>query len=146
VSSGSPLSARRGRDLVDQRSDEIAQSLLEPLSLKQRGRVTSAVHEVERLLRSGERCRSRPSILSTACAVQPPDYVAELNRGRSAASTGGVPPLCPPRSGASGGVLVVPRLSPDAAAREDVPVAVELSGGGRWVLCGRERSGLPGRH
>lgn len=71
---------RRERDALDKRSDKSAESLLEPLSLKQRGRLASAMHTVERLLTSA-------SVQITA--VDPEDrdaqdclkeYVAELNR------------------------------------------------------------------
>jgi DNA-binding MarR family transcriptional regulator/GNAT superfamily N-acetyltransferase len=41
---------RRERDLLDRRSDELAQSLLEPLSEPQRSRLVAAMAEVERLL------------------------------------------------------------------------------------------------
>lgn len=41
---------RRERDVLDRRSDELAQSLLEPLSKPQRERLVAAMAEVERLL------------------------------------------------------------------------------------------------
>ncbi len=71
---------RRERDALDKRSDASAESLLEPLTLKQRERLASAMHAVERLLTSA-------SVQITA--VDPEDrdaqyclkeYVAELNR------------------------------------------------------------------
>src|SRR5690348_9382568 len=43
---------RRERDLLDQRSDELAHSLLEPLNDTQRERLVAAMAEVERLLTS----------------------------------------------------------------------------------------------
>ena len=44
---------RRERDVLDRRSDELAQSLLEPLGETQRGRLVAAMAEVERLLTAG---------------------------------------------------------------------------------------------
>lgn len=44
---------RRERDLLDRRSDELAQSLLEPLSRAQRERLVAAMADVERLLTAG---------------------------------------------------------------------------------------------
>jgi DNA-binding MarR family transcriptional regulator/GNAT superfamily N-acetyltransferase len=44
---------RRERDLLDRRSDELAQSLLAPLSDAQRERLVTAMGEVERLLTAG---------------------------------------------------------------------------------------------
>jgi DNA-binding MarR family transcriptional regulator/GNAT superfamily N-acetyltransferase len=44
---------RRERDLLDRRSDELAQSLLAPLSESQRERLVAAMGEVERLLTAG---------------------------------------------------------------------------------------------
>jgi DNA-binding MarR family transcriptional regulator/GNAT superfamily N-acetyltransferase len=44
---------RRERDLLDRRSDELAQSLLAPLSESQRERLVTAMGEVERLLTAG---------------------------------------------------------------------------------------------
>jgi len=41
---------RAGRDLLDQRSDELANSILAPLSPRQRDRLVAAMGEVERLL------------------------------------------------------------------------------------------------
>src|ERR671937_391455 len=41
---------RRERAALDKRSDELARSLLAPLSSKQRERLAAAMHEVERLL------------------------------------------------------------------------------------------------
>jgi DNA-binding MarR family transcriptional regulator/N-acetylglutamate synthase-like GNAT family acetyltransferase len=44
---------RRERDLLDRRSDELAESLLAPLSERQRERLVTAMGEVERLLTAG---------------------------------------------------------------------------------------------
>jgi DNA-binding MarR family transcriptional regulator/GNAT superfamily N-acetyltransferase len=44
---------RRERDVLDRRSDELAQSLLEPLSAAQRERLVAAMADVERLLTAG---------------------------------------------------------------------------------------------
>ena len=44
---------RRERDVLDRRSDELAESLLEPLSGPQRERLVAAMAEVERLLTAG---------------------------------------------------------------------------------------------
>jgi DNA-binding MarR family transcriptional regulator/GNAT superfamily N-acetyltransferase len=70
----------RERAALDQRSDDLAQSLLAPLSLNQRERLVAAMHEVERLLTSA-------SVQITAVDPEHPDaqyclagYVAELNR------------------------------------------------------------------
>jgi DNA-binding MarR family transcriptional regulator/GNAT superfamily N-acetyltransferase len=70
----------RERAALDKDSDELAQSLLAPLSSKQRARLVAAMHEVERLLISA-------SVQITAVDPQHPDaeyciaeYVAELNR------------------------------------------------------------------
>ena len=43
---------RRERAALDKRSDELARSLLAPLSSKQRERLVAAMHDVERLLTS----------------------------------------------------------------------------------------------
>jgi DNA-binding MarR family transcriptional regulator/GNAT superfamily N-acetyltransferase len=71
---------RRERAALDKRSDELAEALLEPLTLEQRGRLAAAMREVERLL------------TSTSVQIRPVDpehpdaqfclteYVAELNR------------------------------------------------------------------
>ncbi len=71
---------RRERAVLDRRSDGLAQSLLAPLSLKQRERLVAAMREVERLLTSA-------SVQITAVDPEHPDaryclaeYVAELNR------------------------------------------------------------------
>jgi DNA-binding MarR family transcriptional regulator/GNAT superfamily N-acetyltransferase len=71
---------RRERAALDRRSDELAQSLLAPLSLKQRERLVAAMGDVERLL-------SAASVQITAVDPRHPDaqyclaeYVAELNR------------------------------------------------------------------
>ncbi len=71
---------RRERAALDERSDELAQSLLAPLSSNQRERLVAAMHDVERLL-------SAASVQITAVDPEHPDaqyclaeYVAELNR------------------------------------------------------------------
>ena len=71
---------RRERDALDKRSDELAQSLLAPLSLKQRAQLVAAMRDVERLLTS-------TSVRIRAIDPEHPDaqhclaeYVAELNR------------------------------------------------------------------
>jgi DNA-binding MarR family transcriptional regulator/GNAT superfamily N-acetyltransferase len=47
------LRGARERDLLDRRSDELAQSLLEPLGASHRDRLVEAMAEVERLLTAG---------------------------------------------------------------------------------------------
>lgn len=71
---------RRERDVLDQRSDELARSLLEPLSVSQRERLALAMSDVERLLTSA-------SVQITTVDPEHRDaqyclakYVAELNR------------------------------------------------------------------
>ena len=71
---------RRERAALDRRSDELARSLLAPLSSKQRDRLAAAMHEVERLLSAG-------NVQITSVDPEHPDaqyclqeYVAELNR------------------------------------------------------------------
>jgi DNA-binding MarR family transcriptional regulator/GNAT superfamily N-acetyltransferase len=71
---------RRERARLDERSDRLAQSLLEPLTSEQRDRLVSAMRDVERLL------------VATSVQIEPVDpehpdaryclaeYVAELNR------------------------------------------------------------------
>ena len=70
---------RREHGALDERSDELAQSLLEPLSTRQRERLVAAMREVERLLVAS-------SVRITAVDPEHPDaqhclaeYVAELN-------------------------------------------------------------------
>ncbi len=70
----------RERSMLDQRSDQLARSLLAPLSLKQRERLLAAMRDVERLLTAA-------SVQITAVDPEHPDaqrclasYVAELNR------------------------------------------------------------------
>jgi DNA-binding MarR family transcriptional regulator/GNAT superfamily N-acetyltransferase len=73
---------RRGRaerDELDRRSDDAAAAILEPLSAAQRGRLISAMAEVERLLLAS-------AVRVTACDPRHPDarravqaYVAELS-------------------------------------------------------------------
>src|SRR4051812_38687404 len=71
---------RRERGALDKRSDELARSLLAPLSSKQRDRLAAAMHEVERLLTAA-------GVQITSIDPEHPDaqyclaeYVAELNR------------------------------------------------------------------
>jgi DNA-binding MarR family transcriptional regulator/GNAT superfamily N-acetyltransferase len=71
---------RREHGALDRRSDELAQSLLAPLGLKQRERLVAAMHDVECLLIS-------TSVQITSVDPEHPDakyclaeYVAELNR------------------------------------------------------------------
>jgi DNA-binding MarR family transcriptional regulator/GNAT superfamily N-acetyltransferase len=71
---------RRERAALDERSDELARSLLAPLSVKQRGQLVAAMRDVERLLACA-------SVEITAVDPEHPDaqdclaeYVAELNR------------------------------------------------------------------
>jgi DNA-binding MarR family transcriptional regulator/GNAT superfamily N-acetyltransferase len=71
---------RRERAALDQRSDELARSLLAPLPVKQREQLVAAMREVERLLTSA-------SVQITTVDPEHPDaryclaeYVAELNR------------------------------------------------------------------
>jgi DNA-binding MarR family transcriptional regulator/GNAT superfamily N-acetyltransferase len=71
---------RRERAALDRRSDELAQSLLAPLSVKQRERLVAAMGEVERLLTAA-------SVQIATLDPEHPDarhclaeYVAELNR------------------------------------------------------------------
>lgn len=74
---------RRERATLDRRSDELAQSLLEPLSEPQRERLVDAMRDVERLLIAA-------SVEITPVDPEHPDaryclaeYVAELNRRSS---------------------------------------------------------------
>jgi DNA-binding MarR family transcriptional regulator/GNAT superfamily N-acetyltransferase len=71
---------RRERAALDQRSDELARSLLAPLGPKQRQQLVAAMQDVERLLTSA-------SVQITSVDPEHPDaryclaeYVAELNR------------------------------------------------------------------
>jgi DNA-binding MarR family transcriptional regulator/GNAT superfamily N-acetyltransferase len=71
---------RRERDTLDERSDELAASLLAPLSAPQQARLVSAMREVERLLVAA-------SVVIEPIDPEHPDalyclseYVAELNR------------------------------------------------------------------
>ena len=71
---------RRERSTLDQRSDELARSLLAPLSAEQRERLVAAMSEVERLLIAA-------SVQIASVDPEQPDaqyclaeYVAELNR------------------------------------------------------------------
>jgi DNA-binding MarR family transcriptional regulator/GNAT superfamily N-acetyltransferase len=71
---------RRERTALDKRSDELAMSLLAPLSASQRERLVTAMHDVERLLTAAS-VRIAPVDPehpdATYCLGQ---YVAELNR------------------------------------------------------------------
>ncbi|MGH2909368.1 MAG: GNAT family N-acetyltransferase [Solirubrobacteraceae bacterium] len=76
------LTAAGGREraALDKRSDELARSLLAPLSSKQRERLVAAMHEVERLLAAA-------TVQITSIDPEHPDaqyclaeYVDELNR------------------------------------------------------------------
>jgi DNA-binding MarR family transcriptional regulator/GNAT superfamily N-acetyltransferase len=71
---------RRERAALDQRSDELAQSLLAPLGVKEREQLVAAMRDVERLLTSA-------SVQMTTVDPEHPDaryclgeYVGELNR------------------------------------------------------------------
>ncbi|MEA2161525.1 MAG: hypothetical protein QOD66_3905 [Solirubrobacteraceae bacterium] len=71
---------RRERAALDKRSDELAESLIAPLNVKQRERLVAAMHDVERLLTSA-------SVQIKAIDPEHRDalyclgeYVAELNR------------------------------------------------------------------
>jgi DNA-binding MarR family transcriptional regulator/GNAT superfamily N-acetyltransferase len=71
---------RRERAILDERSDELAQSLLAPLSFEQRERLVGAMRDVERLLMAA-------SVDIRSVDPEHPDaryclaeYVAELNR------------------------------------------------------------------
>jgi DNA-binding MarR family transcriptional regulator/GNAT superfamily N-acetyltransferase len=71
---------RRERAALDKRSDQLAHSLLAPLSPKQREQLVAAMHDVERLLTSASmqittRDPEHPD--AQYCLAQ---YVAELNR------------------------------------------------------------------
>ena len=71
---------RRERTVLDQRSDAVAQSLLDPLSSKQREKLVAAMREVERLL-IGSTVEIRPVDPEHPDAVYClSEYVAELNR------------------------------------------------------------------
>jgi DNA-binding MarR family transcriptional regulator/GNAT superfamily N-acetyltransferase len=71
---------RRERAALDKRSDELAESLIAPLNVKQRERLVSAMHDVERLLTSASvqikavDPEHRDALYCLA------EYVAELNR------------------------------------------------------------------
>jgi DNA-binding MarR family transcriptional regulator/GNAT superfamily N-acetyltransferase len=71
---------RRERATLDERSDALAASLLAPLSVRDRKRLTSAMHEVERLLvaASIEIVPTDPEHPDALYCVA--EYVAELNR------------------------------------------------------------------
>jgi DNA-binding MarR family transcriptional regulator/GNAT superfamily N-acetyltransferase len=68
------------RELLDRRSDELALSLLEPLSKPQRERLVNAMAEVERLLTGAllEICQVDPAHRDAQHCLR--EYVAELGR------------------------------------------------------------------
>jgi DNA-binding MarR family transcriptional regulator len=71
---------RRERAALDNRSDVLAQSLLAPLSLKQRERLVAAMHDVERLLAAaGVQLKAvDPEHADVQYCLA--EYIAELNR------------------------------------------------------------------
>jgi DNA-binding MarR family transcriptional regulator/GNAT superfamily N-acetyltransferase len=71
---------RRERDELDRRSDELAQSLLEPLSESQRVRLVAAMAEVERLLTAGLVRIEVVDPEKPAAAYCLAEYYAELGR------------------------------------------------------------------
>lgn len=71
---------RRERDLLDRRSDELAQSLLAPLSSAQRERLVTAMAEVERLLTAGLVRIDVVDPESTAAVYCLGEYYAEIGR------------------------------------------------------------------
>jgi DNA-binding MarR family transcriptional regulator/GNAT superfamily N-acetyltransferase len=71
---------RRERGLLDRRSDELAQSLLEPLSGSQRERLVTAMGEVERLLTAGLVRIDVVDPESPAAAYCLGEYYAEIGR------------------------------------------------------------------
>jgi DNA-binding MarR family transcriptional regulator/GNAT superfamily N-acetyltransferase len=71
---------RRERGLLDRRSDELAQSLLAPLSESQRERLVTALAEVERLLTAGLVRIDVVDPESTAAAYCLGEYYAEIGR------------------------------------------------------------------
>lgn len=74
---------RRERDVLDKRSDELARSLLAPLTAGQRERLVAAMHEVECLLAAGtvQIASVDPEHPDAQYCLQ--EYVAELNRRSS---------------------------------------------------------------
>jgi DNA-binding MarR family transcriptional regulator/GNAT superfamily N-acetyltransferase len=70
----------RERALLDRRSDELAQSLLAPLSAPQRERLAAAMGDVERLLTAGlvEIAAADPELPAARYCLG--EYVAELDR------------------------------------------------------------------
>jgi DNA-binding MarR family transcriptional regulator/GNAT superfamily N-acetyltransferase len=71
---------RRERDLLDRRSDELAESLLAPLSEMQRERLVTAMGEVERLLTAGLVRIDVVDPESPAAAYCLGEYYAEIGR------------------------------------------------------------------
>ena len=71
---------RRERDVLDRRSDELAQSLLEPLGDAQRTRLVAAMTEVERLLTAGLVRIDVVDPEDPAAAYCLGEYYAELER------------------------------------------------------------------
>jgi DNA-binding MarR family transcriptional regulator/GNAT superfamily N-acetyltransferase len=71
---------RRERDLLDRRSDELAESLLAPLSETQRERLVTAMGEVERLLTAGLVRIDVVDPESPAAAYCLGEYYAEIGR------------------------------------------------------------------
>jgi DNA-binding MarR family transcriptional regulator/GNAT superfamily N-acetyltransferase len=71
---------RRERAALDRRSDELARSLLAPLTARQRERLVAAMHEVESLLTAGnvQIASVDPEHPDAQYCLQ--EYVAELNR------------------------------------------------------------------
>ncbi|HXW78579.1 MAG TPA: MarR family winged helix-turn-helix transcriptional regulator, partial [Acidimicrobiales bacterium] len=71
---------RRERAALDRGSDELARSLLAPLTARQRERLVASMHEVERLLTAGnvQITRVDPEHPDAQYCLQ--EYVAELNR------------------------------------------------------------------
>ncbi len=76
------LTARghRERATLDRRSDELAESLLRPLSAPQRGRLVEAMREVERLLVAAGVTIDPTDPEHPDAAYCVAEYVAELNR------------------------------------------------------------------
>lgn len=71
---------RRERDLLDRRSDELAASLLAPLSESQQERLVTAMREVERLLTAGLVRLDVVDPESPAAAFCLGEYYAEIGR------------------------------------------------------------------
>jgi DNA-binding MarR family transcriptional regulator/GNAT superfamily N-acetyltransferase len=71
---------RREREQLDRRSDELAESLLAPLSETQQARLVTAMGEVERLLTAGLVCIDVVDPESPAAAYCLGEYYAEIGR------------------------------------------------------------------